>query len=326
MCKTYLQSWLDFDTHYGLWDTKRLKNVQKTDFSRHTCVYFDGKLSGYQRLAETVRDQSSSKVVDFIFMDCFNCALQIRTKAEKWKQTYGDILHGYSTKQLYAFTEKIQKLEEEVQTAPSDLAMFKFVLGKIREIIDMQMKSELEIKDLEERYEIMMKYGVIGKQTEEEPDNEGNAEVNIALGLGEKWRDLAILSKTLELRQEDRRKQFLKMTEAISMVPNPDILAGINALASSACFKVGFALAHGNGHDAALRKLKSKNCDMIVLNSITDKGAGFEHTTNRVDFVHGPDRIDSFELKTKEAVASDLANEVQNQLLQRTAPSEQSGR
>jgi len=116
------------------------------------------------------------------------------------------------------------------------------------------------------------------------------------------------------------------LPEAISMVPNPDILAGINALASSACFKVGFALAHGNGHDAALRKLKSKNCDMIVLNSITDKGAGFEHTTNRVDFVHGPDRIDSFELKTKEAVASDLANEVQNQLLQRTAPSEQSGR
>ena len=146
-------------------------------------------------------------------MDCFNCALQIRTKAEKWKQTYGDILHGYSTKQLYAFTEKIQKLEEEVQTAPSDLAMFKFVLGKIREIIDMQMKSELEIKDLEERYEIMMKYGVIGKQTEEEPDNEGNAEVNIALGLGEKWHDLVILSKTLELRQEDLRKQFLKMTE-----------------------------------------------------------------------------------------------------------------
>ena len=112
---------------------------------------------------------------------------------------------------------------------------------------------------------------------------------------------------------------------AIEMVPNPDILAGINALASPACFKVGFALAHGDGKAAALRKLNAKNCDMIVLNSIADKGAGFEHTTNRVDFVHGPDRIDSFELKTKEAVAADLANEVQRQLLQRP-PLETSGR
>ena len=115
------------------------------------------------------------------------------------------------------------------------------------------------------------------------------------------------------------------LPDAISMVPNPDILAGINAVVSPECFKVGFALAHGNGQEAALRKLEAKNCDMIVLNSITDKGAGFEHTTNRVDFVYGPDRIDSFELKTKEAVAEDLANEVQRQLLLR-APLKQSGR
>ena len=115
------------------------------------------------------------------------------------------------------------------------------------------------------------------------------------------------------------------LPDSIAMVPNPDILAGIHALAAPHCFKVGFALAHGNGRDEALRKLRSKNCDMMVLNSITDKGAGFEHTTNRVDFVHGPERIDSFDLKTKEAVAADLAHEVQLQLLQRT-PSEQSGR
>ncbi len=116
-----------------------------------------------------------------------------------------------------------------------------------------------------------------------------------------------------------------ELPDAIEMVPNPDILATINALASPPCFKVGFALAHGDGKAAALRKLTAKTCDMVVLNSITDKGAGFEHTTNRVDFVHGPDRIDSFELKTKEAVAADLANEVQRQLLQR-APFDQSGR
>ena len=55
---------------------------------------------------------------------------------------------------------------------------------------------------------------------------------------------------------------------------------------------------------------------MVVLNSLADKGAGFGHTTNRVRFVHGPDRIDSFELKSKEAVAADLADVIQSRLLE----------
>ena len=108
-----------------------------------------------------------------------------------------------------------------------------------------------------------------------------------------------------------------ELPRTIVLVDNPDILAHLNAAAPAACYKIGFALAHGDGRGAALRKLSAKGCDLVVLNSITDKGAGFGHTTNRVDFVHGPDRIDSFELKTKEAVAVDLADEVQQQLLQR---------
>ena len=106
-----------------------------------------------------------------------------------------------------------------------------------------------------------------------------------------------------------------ELPASLSFVQNPDILAGLNAKAPSGCFKVGFALAHGDGKAAALRKRVEKGCDLVVLNSITDKGAGFGHTTNRVDFVHGPDRIDSFELKTKEAVAEDLADVIQASLI-----------
>ena len=108
------------------------------------------------------------------------------------------------------------------------------------------------------------------------------------------------------------------LPDAIRLVPNPDILAGLNAAAPEGCYKVGFALAHGDGREAAIRKREAKHCDLIVLNSITDKGAGFGHTTNRVDFVHGADRIDSFELKSKEEVAKDLADVIQAQLLQRS--------
>ena len=105
--------------------------------------------------------------------------------------------------------------------------------------------------------------------------------------------------------------------ETLRLTPNPDILQSLNAAAPEGCVKVGFALAHGDGRPAALRKLEAKGCDLVVLNSITDKGAGFGHTTNRVDFVHGPDRIDSFELKSKEDVAEDLVDEIQRQLLAR---------
>lgn len=106
------------------------------------------------------------------------------------------------------------------------------------------------------------------------------------------------------------------LPDAISLVANPDILAGLNAAAPEGCFKVGFALAADDGLDAALRKLTAKQCDLVVLNSLADKGAGFGHTTNQVRFVHGPDRIDSFELKSKEAVAADLADVIQSRLLQ----------
>ena len=106
------------------------------------------------------------------------------------------------------------------------------------------------------------------------------------------------------------------LPDSIALVANPDILAGLNAAAPEGCFKVGFALAADDGLDAALRKLTAKRCDLVVLNSLADKGAGFGHTTNQVRFVHGPDRIDSFELKSKEAVAADLADVIQSRLLQ----------
>ncbi|MGB0171042.1 MAG: bifunctional phosphopantothenoylcysteine decarboxylase/phosphopantothenate--cysteine ligase CoaBC [Flavobacteriales bacterium] len=117
-----------------------------------------------------------------------------------------------------------------------------------------------------------------------------------------------------------------ELPDGIALTENPDILAGLNAAAPAGCLKIGFALAHDDGLDAALRKRERKGCDLVVLNSLADKGAGFGHTTNRVRFVHGPDRIDSFELKSKDAVAVDLAEVIQTRLRQRppvsTAPTD----
>ena len=117
-----------------------------------------------------------------------------------------------------------------------------------------------------------------------------------------------------------------ELPDGIALTENPDILAGLNAAAPAGCLKIGFALAHDDGLEAALRKRERKGCDLVVLNSLADKGAGFGHTTNRVRFVHGPDRIDSFELKSKDAVAVDLAEVLQTRVRQRppvsTAPTD----
>jgi len=65
-----------------------------------------------------------------------------------------------------------------------------------------------------------------------------------------------------------------------------------------------------NELENAKGKLKKKNLDAIVLNSMNDKGAGFGKSTNKVTFIDKNSVIKSFELKTKAAVAVDILNEI----------------
>ena len=58
-------------------------------------------------------------------------------------------------------------------------------------------------------------------------------------------------------------------------------------------------------------KLAKKNFDLVVLNSLNDKGAGFQFNTNKITIVNKNNKITKFELKNKEAVASDILNEIE---------------
>ena len=71
-------------------------------------------------------------------------------------------------------------------------------------------------------------------------------------------------------------------------------------------FVVGFALETENELENAKEKLKSKNLDMIVLNSLNNKGAGFEHNTNKITIIDKQNNIFDFELKDKSEVAKDI--------------------
>ena len=61
-------------------------------------------------------------------------------------------------------------------------------------------------------------------------------------------------------------------------------------------------------------KLNRKNLDLIVLNSLQDKGAGFKSDTNKVTLIDKEENMISYELKSKKEVAEDIFNEITKQL------------
>ena len=73
---------------------------------------------------------------------------------------------------------------------------------------------------------------------------------------------------------------------------------------------VGFALETNNEKEYALQKLKSKNADMIVLNSLQDAGAGFGHDTNKITIFDKTGKEYPFDIKSKKEVAKDIVNTI----------------
>ena len=60
----------------------------------------------------------------------------------------------------------------------------------------------------------------------------------------------------------------------------------------------------------AVRKLKDKNIDLIVLNSLNDNGAGFNHDTNKITIIDKQNNIYNFKLKNKAVVAKDIIKKI----------------
>jgi len=89
-----------------------------------------------------------------------------------------------------------------------------------------------------------------------------------------------------------------------------DIAATLGQQKREDQFLVGFALETTNEIENATSKLKRKNFDFIVLNSLQDKGAGFGHDTNKITILHKDGNIQSFELKSKQAVAKDIVEQL----------------
>jgi len=92
----------------------------------------------------------------------------------------------------------------------------------------------------------------------------------------------------------------------IELVKTIDIAAALGARKKSNQTLIGFALETNDEISNAKLKLHKKNLDFIVLNSLKDNGAGFQHDTNKITIVNKNGKEIPFELKSKSAVAKDI--------------------
>ncbi|MFD1605763.1 bifunctional phosphopantothenoylcysteine decarboxylase/phosphopantothenate--cysteine ligase CoaBC [Flavobacterium artemisiae] len=106
-------------------------------------------------------------------------------------------------------------------------------------------------------------------------------------------------------------QKIKKTTEefSIALEKTKDILSSLGAVKKNQ-FLIGFALETENEIENAKLKIQKKNLDLIVLNSLQDKGAGFKKETNKVTFIDKNFEIEPMELKSKESVAADILNKV----------------
>ncbi|MBQ2077349.1 MAG: bifunctional phosphopantothenoylcysteine decarboxylase/phosphopantothenate--cysteine ligase CoaBC, partial [Bacteroidales bacterium] len=96
----------------------------------------------------------------------------------------------------------------------------------------------------------------------------------------------------------------------ITLKPTDDIAASLGKQKGDRVL-VGFALEKENELENAIGKLERKNFDFIVLNSMNDKGAGFNHDTNKITIINRNKEVKNFELKPKVLVAKDIVNEIE---------------
>jgi phosphopantothenoylcysteine decarboxylase/phosphopantothenate--cysteine ligase len=101
----------------------------------------------------------------------------------------------------------------------------------------------------------------------------------------------------------------------LELEPTKDIAAEIGKIKRSGSLIVGFALETNNELSNAEKKLKTKGLDAIVLNSLKDSGAGFGVNTNKISIIARGGEITHYPLKSKEQVARDIADYIENLLL-----------
>ena len=125
--------------------------------------------------------------------------------------------------------------------------------------------------------------------------------------------DIAIAAAAVaDFKPKETHKIKLKKEinlNTIKLVPTQDILAWMRENKNQQ-FLLGFALETNDEIKNAIKKLKTKNLDAIVMNSLKNSGAGFSGDTNKVSYISRKEEIIQFELKLKNKVAEDIFTQI----------------
>ncbi|HKK67114.1 MAG TPA: bifunctional phosphopantothenoylcysteine decarboxylase/phosphopantothenate--cysteine ligase CoaBC [Bacteroidales bacterium] len=119
----------------------------------------------------------------------------------------------------------------------------------------------------------------------------------------------AVADYTPGKASEDKMKRKSDKLK-IELSPTKDIAAELGEIKTKKQMLVGFALETSNEEKNAGDKLKRKNLDFVVLNSLKDKGAGFNYDTNKISIIDKSGKIDNFKLKKKNEVAADIVHKM----------------
>lgn len=127
--------------------------------------------------------------------------------------------------------------------------------------------------------------------------------------------DIAVMAAAVaDYRPADPRTSKIKRekdsVDTLALTMNPDIAATLGRSKRPGQITVGFALETDDEHNNAQRKLKAKNFDMIVMNSLRDSGAGFQTDTNKISIHFADGRRLDYGLKPKAMVAADIIDNI----------------
>ncbi len=113
-----------------------------------------------------------------------------------------------------------------------------------------------------------------------------------------------------EMQATEKIKRESKGEMMLHLVPNKDIAASLGSIKREGQVLVGFALETENETQYAEGKLKRKNLDFIVMNSLRDAGAGFRTDTNKITIIDSKGEVTAYPLKSKQEVATDIVNKL----------------
>lgn len=130
--------------------------------------------------------------------------------------------------------------------------------------------------------------------------------------------DIAVLAAAVaDYKPAEKAPEKIKKKDdnlVLELVKTKDILKTLGGLKKPGQTLVGFALETTDGRSYALDKLRSKNADWIVLNSLSDNGAGFGFDTNKVTIFGKDGSEQAFEKKPKQQVAKDIVDTIVKRL------------